>query len=132
MAVNNVLSFDIGEKRIGIARANLIARISEPLTTLANDQTFHERLQPILDEYQPDILVVGLPRNMSGLETPQSAFSRAFTQENLLRYNIPIVFQDETLSSRAAEDRLKGKNYTKADIDAQAAAIIIEDYLQTI
>ena len=132
MAINSIIGLDIGEKRIGVARANTIARISEPLATLNNDQGFDEALQAVLDEYQPDILVVGLPRNMNGLETPQTAYSKAFTQQKLLKYNIPIVFQDETLSSREAEARLQGKKYTKADIDSQAAAIIIEDYLLSI
>lgn len=132
MAINSIIGLDVGEKRIGIARANAIARISVPLVTINNDQSFGERFQDVLDEYQPDILVVGLPRNMSGLETAQTEYSRAFSQQNLIKYNIPIVFQDETLSSSLAESRLKGKNYTKADIDAYAAAIIIEDYLETI
>lgn len=132
MAINSIIGLDIGEKRIGVARAGAIARIAEPLTTLNNDHSFDERLQELLDEYQPDILVVGLPRNMSGLETSQTAYSKAFTQQKLVKYNIPIVFQDETLSSREAEARLQGKKYTKADIDAQAAAIIVEDYLNSI
>lgn len=132
MAVNNVLGLDIGEKRVGVARVGMIARIPEPLGALINDATFSEALQRLITEYQPDILVVGLPRNLDGQETPQSHYAREFSQQNLVNYGLPIVFQDETLSSRVAEERLKGKPYVKGDIDAQAAVVILEDYLQTV
>lgn len=132
MAINSVLGLDVGEKRIGVARVHLIPRIPEALGALHNDESFSGALQALIDEYQPDILVVGLPRSLDGRETAQSAYVRAFSQESLLQFNIPIIFQDETLSSRVAEDRLKGTQYTKGDIDAQAAVVILEDYLLTV
>jgi putative Holliday junction resolvase len=132
MEANNLLGVDVGEKRIGIARVNMIARLPEALTALHNDESFAGAFQALIDEYQPDILVVGLPRNLQGQETAQSAYVRAFSQESLLSFNIPVVFQDETLSSRVAEERLQGRPHTKGDIDAQAALVILEDYLQTL
>jgi len=132
MAVNSVLGLDVGEKRIGVARVHLIARIPEALGALSNDETFSGALQALINEYQPDILVVGLPRSLEGNETAQTAYVRAFCDEKLVAYGLPVLFQDETLSSRVAEDRLKGKAHTKGDIDAQAAVVILEDYLQTV
>lgn len=132
MAINSVLGLDIGEKRIGVARVSLIARIPEPLGALANDESFTKALQQLIDEYRPDTLVVGLPRSLEGNETAQTAYVKAFSQERLLPYNIPLVFQDETLSSHVAEERLKGRLYAKGEIDAQAAVVILEDYLLTI
>ena len=132
MAVNSVLGIDVGEKRVGIARVHMIARIPEALGALINDESFSGALQALIDEYQPDVLVVGLPRSLEGNETAQTAYVRAFSQERLVSYNLPIVFQDETLSSRVAEERLKGTPHAKGDIDAQAAVVILEDYLETV
>lgn len=133
MVINNALGLDIGEKRIGVARVNMIARVPEPLATLANDDSFAVRLEQLIGEYDPDVLVVGLPRNLNGQETAQSAYVKAFSQEKLIYCKVPIVFQDETLSSRAAEERLQeGGSGKKADIDAMAAAIILEDYLKSL
>lgn len=132
MAISSAIGIDVGEKRVGIARVHMIARIPEPLGALANDTSFEKALGAILDEYQPDILVVGFPRNLQGHETPQTQYVKAFTQERLIPFNIPIVFQDETLSSRVAESRLMNKQHTKGDIDAAAAVVILEDYLQSV
>ena len=132
MVVNNALGLDIGEKRIGVARVNMIARIPEPLVALANDDTFQSKLQQIIAEYEPDALIVGLPRNLNGEETPQTNYVKAFSQQNLTQYNVPILFQDETLSSVEAKTRLGGNLQPKGLVDAQAAAIILEDYIGTL
>ena len=132
MASNSVLGLDIGEKRIGVARVQLIARIPQALGALSNDESFSGALQAIIDEYQPDTLVIGLPRSLDGQETAQSAYVRAFSQERLVQFNLPLVFQDETLSSRVAKERLQGTQHSKGDIDAQAAVVILEDYLLTV
>ena len=132
MAINSALGIDVGEKRVGVARVHMIARIPEPLGALANDASFENALKLLIDEYQPDILVVGFPRNLQGQETSQTQYVKAFTQEHLVPFNIPIVFQDETLSSQVAESRLKNKQHTKGDIDAAAAVVILEDYLHEL
>lgn len=74
-----------------------------------------------------------MPRNLSGEETAQSATIRQFAQELATYTDLPITLQDETLSSRQAEEELKsrGKPYSKADIDSLAATLILEDYLST-
>jgi putative Holliday junction resolvase len=132
MAINTVLGLDIGEKRVGIARVNMIARLPEPLITLANDDLFDTHLRQIIDEHQPDALVVGLPRNLKGEETAQSTYSRQFSQSHLESIGLPVIFQDETLSSNEAKVRLGTAVAKKGDIDAMAATVILEDYLETI
>lgn len=131
MPANNILALDIGTVRIGVARANLIARIPEALTTIANDENTLSALQEIIAEYEIDTLVVGLPRNMEGLETKQTKYVQEFCEKTLIQLNIPIVFQDETLTSVAAEAELEkpGKITPKANVDARAAEIILDDYL---
>ena len=77
------------------------------------------------------MLVVGYPRDQSGGETDQTAKSREFG-DSLVQFGIEVVYQDESLTSVIAEDRLKkrGKPYSKADIDSEAAAIILQDYIE--
>lgn len=123
----NYLALDIGEKRIGIARANSIARIVEPIATVANDTAFVTVLKKLIKEYDITTIVVGLPRSMQGNETEQSHYTRRFVENNLSEYR--IAWQDETLSSVAAEQR--GEWLTHG-IDAAAACIILEDYLSEL
>ena len=127
------LALDIGAKRIGVAQADSEVRIAYPLCTVIVDGLEQQRLREIINEVQPRVLVVGYPRNQQGAETAQTAEVKkvARSLENL---GVEIVFQDESLTSVLAEDYLKRhkKTYTKADIDAHAAAIILGDYLEQV
>lgn len=80
-------------------------------------------------------VVVGLPRSLGGNETPQTLAVRRFT-DDVLGGLLPKdpVFQDEAGTSGVAEEHLKasGKPYEKGDIDAEAAAIILQDYLDSL
>lgn len=132
MAISTLLGLDIGEKRVGVARVHTIARLPEPLGALTNDSSFSDALQHIIAEHSPDAIVVGLPRNLQGEETAQSTYVRTFTAECVEPFGLPVIFQDETLSSVEAEKRLGTDVAKKGDVDAVAAAIILEDYLQTL
>lgn len=125
------LALDIGEKRIGVAQADNEVRIAFPLCTVAVDGLEKERLREIVAETLPSVLVVGYPRNQKGETTAQThEIERVAKELEILK--VPIVFQDESLTSVLAENYLKSHNkpYTKADIDAHAAAIILGDYLE--
>lgn len=128
--IKNILALDIGEQRIGIARANSIARIPVPLKTLKNDQNFNNNLQDIINELNISELVVGLPRGLDGNATSQTKYVNEFMKG--LKVNTKIIFQDEALTTVKAEEFLKKfiKNYSKADIDKIAAMFILEDYLR--
>ena len=93
----NALGLDVGDARIGVARINSIAQIAEPLVVLQNNDRFMTELTELILEYSIDLLVVGLPRNMSGEKTKQTAVVEHFAQEVLSRCPIRHVFQDETL-----------------------------------
>lgn len=125
---SNILSLDVGERRVGVAIASLIARFPRPLTTLDNTDEIWSQIKNLVAEHDVDTLVIGLPRNLSGDETAQTQYVRTFT-EKLTGYT--VVFQDEALTSHKAEQELtaKGKPYSKGDIDALAATYILEDYL---
>lgn len=130
MSLNNLLGLDIGEKRIGVARVNLTAKIPEPLTTLINDASFAKNIANLVKEHEIDALVVGLPRNMNGEVTEQTDIVKKFVTENLSEFK--VIYQDETLSSVEADTRLGNLRVSKAEIDSLAASIILEDYLETI
>lgn len=129
-----IIALDIGQQRTGVALADSIGRLAAPLTTLAMDGTEVARLQSLLLRYGATKLVIGLPRNQSGEETAQSQLIRDYTKQQLAAFDLPIIFQDESVTSVLAEQQLarRKKGYTKADIDALAAAIILQDYLDNI
>ncbi len=131
--ISNILSLDVGERRIGVAAANTIARLPRPVATVFNDEHLWENLENIIKTEQIDQIVVGLPRNMSGELTAQSQSIRLFMAEFSRHFTLPVTEQDETLTSRQAEAELeaRGRHFSKADIDALAAVYILEDYLQT-
>jgi putative holliday junction resolvase len=131
MTPNKIIALDVGEKRIGVAFADTQTKIPVPLSAIPVDGLELERLRALAQEMQPKTIVVGLPRNQQGEETKQSEVSRQFAQK-LGILGIPVVLQDESLTSVLAEDYLKNtsKTYTKEDIDAHAAAIILSDYLE--
>ncbi len=125
------LSFDVGEKRIGVAQADSEVKIPFPLTTILVDGLEMDRVRELLSEVSPTLVVVGFPRNQQGESTAQTKVSEQFA-EGLRRLGVEVVFQDESLTSVLAEQYLKQhkKSYTKQDIDAHAAAIILGDFLE--
>lgn len=125
------LALDIGEKRIGVAQADNEVRIAFPVCTVEVDGLEKQRLREIVAEVQPSLLIIGYPRNQQGESTAQTREVERVASE-LEQLDVPLVFQDESLTSVLAENYLKKnkKSYTKADIDAHAAAIILSDYLE--
>ena len=108
-----------------------MVRIAVPLTTVLVDGTELAQIERIIAAEQASTLVVGYPRNQSGEATAQTAYVETVAEQ--LRAIMPhLVFQDESLTSVVAEQRLKarGRAYQKADIDAEAAAVILQDYLE--
>lgn len=126
-----LIALDVGEKRIGVALADTGVRIAVPYDTIEVDGDEVKNIIELVEREQASIVVVGYPRNQSGLPTLQTAFVERFV-ERLEDLDAEIVFQDESLTSVIAEDQLKAhkRPYTKGDIDAQAAAIILQDYIE--
>jgi putative holliday junction resolvase len=131
--VHNILALDVGEKRVGVAATNTLARLPQPYTTLLRDVTFWDELGKIISEESMQEVVVGLPRSLEGNETAQTIATRKFIAEFEERFEIPVQIQDEALTSTKAEQELRarGKKFAKGDVDALAATYILEDYLQS-
>lgn len=125
------LALDVGEKRIGVAVGDDMVRIAVPLETIEVDGKEIERIARLVINENVDTVVVGYPRNQSGEATQQTAYVENFASQ-LNDIAPKLVFQDESLTSVLAEQQLKkyGRPYSKGDIDAQAAALILTDFLE--
>lgn len=131
MASRTLVGLDVGEKRIGVAVADLGVRIAIPFATVEVDGSEIETIARIVITEQADTIVIGYPRNQKGEVTAQTNYVEKFAKQ--LEYlDKDIVFQDESLTSVLAEQRLIAykRPYSKGDIDAQAAAIILQDYVE--
>lgn len=129
-----VLAFDVGDRRIGVASASLVARFAQPLTTILNDENVWQSIATIVKTENATTLVVGLPRSLQGNDTDQTRIVRDFADTLADKTGLQINLQDEALTSRQAEAELRSrnKNFEKGDIDALAATYILEDYLRNI
>lgn len=131
-----VLGFDFGTRRIGISVGQLITRTAQPLITLQTDKEGMppwQQIELLIQEWQPDRLVVGLPYNetFNDQSTYQAALS--FIEMLKIRFNMPVDTIDEHLSSFAAKAmmRERGIKLDKVPLDAMAATIILESWLNT-
>lgn len=131
MTAKNLLALDVGEKRIGVASATTAIRIAVPMGAIQVDGDEVKAIAEMVIREGADTVVIGYPRNQAGEPTAQTAYAEAFADK--LKDIAPVVFQDESLTSVLAEQRLKsyGKPYSKEDIDTQAAVLILQDYLES-
>ncbi|MBP5647760.1 endolytic transglycosylase MltG [Candidatus Saccharibacteria bacterium] len=128
-----VLGLDVGEKRIGVAKADSNTRIAVPVKFLNVDGSEWQEIARLARLNSTNFFVLGLPRSNEGNETAQSVYVRNFAKT--LGEKIPearIKFQDESFTSVEAEERLRmrKRSYEKGEIDAEAAAIILQDFLE--
>ena len=127
------LALDVGEKRIGVALGDDGVRLAFAYETIDVDGNEFVRIADLAIAEKVDTIVIGYPRNQSGEATAQTTYVETFAVQ-LRDLDAKIVFQDESLTSVLAEQRLLSykKPYTKGDIDALAAAIILQDYLEQL
>lgn len=127
----SLIALDIGEARIGVARANMLAKLATPLMTIKNDESVFDTLSGLLKKNDAAAIIVGLPRGMESQETAQTKSVEAFVNKLRNHTSLPIYWQDEALTSKKAEDELKtrGKPYGKEDIDSLSATYILEDFI---
>lgn len=128
-----LMALDVGDARVGVAVADERMRIPIPEKTIELAKSdFATVVAELVKRHNISKIVVGYPRNQSGEATKQTEKVKERIDE-IRSLGVEIVFQDESLTSVLAEDRLRkrGQNYTKGDIDAEAAAIILGDYLET-
>ena len=138
-----IVGLDIGERRIGVAISDGTGTLARPVGTLRPEALDEGAVQMTLDEIGRlaaeeggvDGLVIGLPRRLDGSPNDMTPRVEAFAAQIGERAKLPVTLQDERLTSREAESRLavreKDWRARKARLDAAAAAIILQDYLDT-
>ena len=132
--MGKALGIDFGTKRVGLALSDRSNIIASPYRTLnyVSEKDLVAQLETIVSENDIKILVLGLPINMKGEDTVQTTKVRNF-KDILSTLQIPIVFEDERLSSVSAINSLTLQNvktgHNKPEIDKTAAAIILQQYL---
>ncbi|MDB5165776.1 MAG: Holliday junction resolvase YqgF [Candidatus Saccharibacteria bacterium] len=126
-----VIALDVGGARIGVAIADTSVKIAVPFGAIEVDGNEVQAIAQLVVKEDARVVVVGYPRNQAGEPTAQTASVEQFAAK-LTGITDELVFQDESLTSVMAEQRLKarGGSYTKGDIDAEAAVIILQDYIE--
>lgn len=125
-----VLALDIGDARIGLASASVIARIPQPIETIKNDENTDDMLRSIVEREDARLLVIGVPRNLEGQETAQSQKIKNHSDRLAVALNQEIVYVDESLSSKRADEMLG--HYKGADQDSLAACFILQEFFDTL
>lgn len=131
-----LLGFDFGTKYIGIAVGQEITGTASPVTSLkAQDGIPNwDNLKKVLDEWQPDLLIVGLPLNMDGTEQPLTQRAKKFANRLSGRFGLPVETHDERLTTVDAKAQLfeRGgyKKLKKDAIDTHSALLILESFME--
>ncbi len=134
------MGIDHGDRRIGVAISDDSKTLARPLTVIDTarvaeplDEVVRLIEQARAEEGSLDLIVVGLPRRLDGAPHERAGRVTDFVRQLQHRTSIPIVTEDERLSSREAESRLavfrKSWRERKALLDAASAAVILQDYL---
>ena len=131
-----ILAFDFGRRRIGVACGDSVSRGARPLPGIDNTPAGPPWtvVDAVLRDWQPDLIVVGLPYRVDGSESAMSKATRAFADELKRRYALPVRLIDERYSSLEAQARLRSaresgmrrRRVAKADVDAAAACVILD------
>ena len=127
-----ILAIDYGTKNIGLAYADTASvLIAQPLTIISNSTSLFEELSLICQKHKIEQLILGYPRGLSGQVTQQTRDVQAFGDKLKSSLGLPLQYQDETLSSVHVREQLsEDKKGNKQKIDDQAAALILQDYLE--
>ncbi|MDT8383581.1 MAG: Holliday junction resolvase RuvX [Gammaproteobacteria bacterium] len=134
------LAFDYGTRRIGVAVGQALTGAATALGTVraTDGKPDWDAISQLIAQWQPDEVVVGLPLNMDGTDSELSRRAQRFGNQLQGRYNLRAHFMDERLSSLQAEEELRerppargrSRRVQAADIDQQAARIILESWLR--
>ena len=130
----SLLGFDFGQQRIGVAVGQQVTGTATAICTLQSrdGKPDWDTISDLINEWQPDTLVVGLPLHANGEESEISLAARKFARQLEGRYRLPVHTMNEYLSSHtAAELQQQNRQAGKTGIDAIAARIILQNWLET-
>ncbi len=133
--MGRILALDIGDKRIGVAVGDETGTLARPLTTItrASRREDFEQIARLVAGQSAERVIAGYPRSLSGDEGPQAQRVRRYVQALAARLAVPVELWDERLTTVEAAERLRNVGRSKprdrGQLDAAAAAIILQDYL---
>ncbi len=129
------MGFDFGTVRIGVAVGETVTGLAHPLTMIPSEpvaQRF-EQIGALLAEWQPHQIIIGLPTHLDGSAHEMTQRCRRFGNQLHGRFNLPVDWVDERLSSAEAAQRLqqagKSARDSKDHVDAIAAQILLQQWL---
>lgn len=134
-SARRLVGLDVGDRRIGVAVSDPTGLLATPLEVYTRRERVHDldHIVHIVREMEAEGVIVGLPVNMNGTEGPQAIKTREFA-ELLAEKGLPVLMWDERLSTveaerRMAESKRGRRRRTVQRSDAEAAAVILETYL---
>lgn len=129
------MGLDVGERRVGVAIADELGLIASPLAVVRRGPGDLQEIRDLARDHGIDRLILGMPTGLSGREGPQAASVRTFADdlEAVTAGEPPIEFWDERLTTAIAERALRGQRKRRkrqsGEVDAMAAAVILQGYL---
>ena len=130
-----IMALDIGEKRVGIAISDPDERVASPIVVLpaAEVRSGAKSFRRVLEDWEPELLICGLPKTLSGEEGPQAEHIRAVAGEISQAAKLPVQFADERLSSAEAKRSLREKGLSekamRGKVDMIAASLFLQSWL---
>ena len=130
------LALDLGSKRIGVAASDTTRTLASPVTVIerrGNHAADHKAINEVIDEYEADVVVVGLPLSLSGKESHAAKLIRDEVVELEASLTIPVVLHDERFTTATAHASMMERKM-KADarrrvVDKVAAAVLLQNWL---
>ena len=135
-----IMGLDVGSKTVGVAISDPLGFTAQGLEIIQIDeekeQFGFERLTELVEQYKVDKFVLGLPKNMNNTSGPRVEASKAYGEKIAQLFQIPVEYQDERLTTVAAERMLieqadVSRSKRKKVIDKLAAQLILQNYLDT-
>jgi putative Holliday junction resolvase len=132
--VRRVIAFDYGTRSIGVANGQVVTGTASELPPLKADNGVPRwpEVQALLDIWQPDLVLVGLPLNMDGTESELAKRARKFANRIHGRFGYPVALYDERLSTREAKQEARERghrgSYRDNPVDSIAARLILESW----
>lgn len=130
------LGIDLGSKRVGVAMSDSSGTIASPLTIIArgsNHAQDHKKIQELVDEYEVECVVVGMPISMSGKLGPAAKSAQDEIDEMKNSLSVPVYSHDERLTSKTANDSMIMANMKaqarRRVVDKIAAAVMLQGWL---
>lgn len=132
-----VLALDVGQVRVGVAVSDPGERVASPVCVLPADEVLScaKSFRRVLEDWEPELLVCGLPLTMAGEEGPQAARVREAARRVGQACGLPVQFADERLSSQEAKRILREKGYDeramRGKTDMIAASVFLQAWLDS-